>query len=430
VTPRTHRRLAAATIAAVALVHLALVLSIARQPFDVNRRPPDERAVIWPLHFDTVHRVGPGSDFFATYHAGVKLSRGESPYDHKEQPKVTPPFYPFRYLPAVAMSLGRGAAAIPPRAAYLAWILALELLLAATVALVWRSAPSLRWKLAYASALLLSSPYLLELHMGQFTFATLALLSLGAWQLDRGRAVSGSVAYALASLLKVVPLAALPALVRDRQGRHRHGRIAAAAAVAAVILTNAPYFLSYPADWTAFSQRNFGPVTPDGFHGGNYGLLYVLWKLSRELGLGGFATFATLWQLGVLGVTALLVFWRRPPMLTGALALMFAHMITYKHVWEHHASGAVVCAVFLLVRANAASWPGRWLIAACLLALVLPTPFALIDPLVAGQWDPLPSWSPAARYLLPMCKAIPALLLWISSLVLVIRSDLAPRSPS
>lgn len=424
-TPRTHRRLAAATIAAVALVHLALVLSIARQPFDVNRQPPAERAVIWPLHFDTVHRVGPGSDFFATYHAGVKLTRGESPYDNKEQPKVTPPFYPFRYLPAVAMSLGRAAAAIPPRAAYLAWIIALELLLAATVALVWRAAPSLRWKLAYASALLLSSPYLLELHMGQFTFATLALLSLGAWQLDRGRAVSGSVAYALAALLKVVPLAALPALVR-----HRHGRIAAVAAVAAVVLTNAPYFLAHSADWTAFSQRNFGPVTPDGFHGGNYGLLYVLWKLSRELALGGFATFATLWQLGVLGVTALLVFWRRPTMLTGALALMFAHMITYKHVWEHHASGAVVCAVFLLLRANETAWRGRWLIAACVAALVLPTPFVLIDPLVAGQWDPLPSWSPAARYLLPMCKAIPALILWLASLVLVTRSDHAPRSPS
>ena len=416
-SPR-HRRLAAAClVGALAIVHLALAVSIVRQPFDVNRYPAADRAVIWPLHHDTVHRTGPGADFFATYHAGVKLARGESPYDAREVPRVTPPYYPFRYLPIIALTLGTGAAAIAPRAAYVAWVIVLELVLACSIALLWRAGHALPWKVAYAAALLVSSPFLLELHMGQFTFATLALLSIGALQLDRARPISGGLAYVLAALLKVVPLAAIPALVR-----HRRGRLAAAAAVAAVVATNAPYFLRHPGDWTAFYDRNFGPVGTDGFHGGNYGLLYVLWKLFVELGIArSFQSFATAWQLGTLGVTALIVLWRKPPMLTGAIALMFAHMISYKHVWEHHASGAVVCAVFLLLHANAVAWRGRWIAVACLIALVLPTPFVLVDPRVAGQWDPLPSWSPAARYLLPMCKALPELALWILSLVYVIR---------
>jgi hypothetical protein len=96
-----------AAACAVIAAHLAIVLSIARQPMRVSQAPREERSLIWPLHHDTVHRAGPGSDFFAVFHAGVQLSRDTSPYVGKENPRVTPDYYAFRYLPIVAETLGR-----------------------------------------------------------------------------------------------------------------------------------------------------------------------------------------------------------------------------------------------------------------------------------------------------------------------------------
>ena len=90
------------------LLHLVIVFSVINQPLRINAFP-DQRSLIWKYHHDTIHRAGPGSDFFAVYHAAIKLSRGESPYDNKENPKVTPEFYPFRYLPIVGQTLGRAA---------------------------------------------------------------------------------------------------------------------------------------------------------------------------------------------------------------------------------------------------------------------------------------------------------------------------------
>src|SRR5438105_106476 len=102
-------------------LHAAIVLSIIDSP----------RPIIWRLHNDTVHRIGPAADFYAVYHAGVNLRRGLSPFANN-QDGVTPFYYPFRYLP------GLGFAAEPltwlsPRQAYLLWIAVLESLLAALV---------------------------------------------------------------------------------------------------------------------------------------------------------------------------------------------------------------------------------------------------------------------------------------------------------
>ncbi len=413
------RKLAIAFACALALGHVLVAVSIARQPYEVSRAPASERAVIWPLHYDTVHRTGPGADFFALYHAGVKVWLDESPYDGSEEPRLTPPFYGYRYLPILASSLGRVAAVLEPRAAYAGWIACLEILLALALAVLWRRAPSPAWQATYAAALLASSPFFLELHMGQFTFATLTLVCLAGDRLDRGRTAAGAIAFTLAVLLKVFPLAAVPALVRDRRGR-----IAAAVAIAAVVITNAPYFLGHGDDWRVFWNLNFGPDQDAGyFHGGNYGVVYVWFQLLRDLGhTGAFPHVALVWQLAVLGATAALVVWRKPPMLTGMLALMFAHMISYKHVWEHHASGAVVCAAFLLAQASASAWRGRWIILGCLVLLVLPTPFVLVDALDPTVWDPTPAWSHAVRYVLPLCKALPELVLWGCALALVRRA--------
>lgn len=423
-----QERLAFGVLAVLAIVHLGIVISVAKQPLRVNAARPSERSVIWPLHHDTVHRAGPGGDFFAVYHAGVKRARGESPYSNKEKPRVTPEFFPFRYLPIVAQTLGRAAIAVQPTTAYRIWIGVLELLLAACVVVVWREV-KLRWALGLSAVLLLSSPYFLELHMGQFTFATSALLALGLLFLDRSdrvrsrAAIGGAVAFAAAALLKVFPLASGAALIRNRRGL-----VAAAVAGGLVAAMSVPYFALNPDDGRAFAKVNFGDTGAGGFHGGNYGFLYVIFLAARDLGgaagVKGFLTFAAVWQLFVLGATAALVLWKKPSMLTGGLALAFAHMISYKHVWEHHASGAVVCGAFLLLRMVADDRTRmRWIALGCIVVLALPTPFVVIDALDVGVYDPTPQWSRFARYLLPMCKAIPALALWALALIQCVRES-------
>jgi len=93
-------------------------------------------------------------------------------------------------------------------------------------------------------------------------------------------------------------------------------------------------------------------------------------------------------------------------------------MISYKHVWEHHASGALVLGAFLIVRLREdRGWWGRWVGLGCVIALALPTPFVLIDSLDPRVWDPTPQWSPFWRFVLPACKAIPVLVLWLLAVV-------------
>ena len=291
----TNRRIALLTLALVVAVHLAIVISIARQPLRVSSAPPAERSVIWPLHHDTVHRAGPGGDFFAIYHAGIKSARGESPYDNKENPRVTPEFFPFRYLPVVAQTVGRAVITVPPQTAHIAWMVVLELFLVGCALLLWRDLKSLEWRVAVIAPLLLSSPYFLELHMGQFTFATSALLATGLLCLDRSSKKSlagGTAAFAAAVLLKVFPLVAGAALLR-----YRRGFVAGAIAALLVVGVSLPYFLGHEADWRSFATTNFGNTKTEGFHGGNYGgggyyaPVYRPVVVVPSYGYGGFNNF-------------------------------------------------------------------------------------------------------------------------------------------
>jgi hypothetical protein len=413
VTRRTQILIGAA--AAAVIVHLVIVISVIKQPLRVNAFP-EQRSLIWKYHHDTIHRAGPGSDFFAVYHAAIKQGRGESPYDNKENPRVTPEFYPFRYLPIVGQTLGRAATMFEGRTAYVIWCVLLELLLAGTLFVLWKIEASERWKLGLSAALLFSSPYFLELHIGQFTFATCALLAIGLALLDRSEksfSPGGTAAFAAAVLLKIFPAAAGAALIRRRKGFW-----ACAVAGGLVVLTAVPYFLSYPDEWKAFAKVNFGDTGTEGFHGGNYGFLYMVFLAMKGIGgpgaVKGFLIFARNWQLIVLGITAILVLWKKPTILTGGLTLACAHMISYKHVWEHHASGALVLGVFLLVRLNQdRAWIGRWIALGCVIALALPTPFVLVDTLDPNIYDPTPMWSPFWRFALAASKGLPVFALWV-----------------
>jgi hypothetical protein len=416
---KSSHRLPLIALCVLVVVHVMVTLSLVHQPLGVRFVPP-QRSLIWPLHYDTVHRAGPGSDFFAVYHAGVQVAREQNPYLDVEWPRVTPAFYSFRYLPVVAETLGLTAIRLSPMTAYHAWIAVIELSLALCLAFIWRRVRAPGWRVALATALLLSSPYFLELHMGQFTFVTVALLTLGLCLLEqatRPASASGVLAFTAAALLKVFPLVSVAAMLR-----HRRGRLAAATAGVFLVVTSVPTFVAHPDLWRNFALSNFGDTGIEGFHGGNYGLMYVMFLTARALGgpagAQGLLPYAALWQVMVIGAIAVFVVWSKPTLVTGGLTLTLGHMLSYRHVWEHHASGAVLIAVFLLMRMHQdRSWPGRWIALACLVALALPTPFVLVDALNVRIYDPTPMWSATGRYILPLCKAIPELILCVLTLI-------------
>jgi len=59
-----------------------------------------------PLFNDTMHRFGPGGDFFSIYAAGVKARAGESVYTIGGHVEAVPYAYAFRYAPLVAYTVG------------------------------------------------------------------------------------------------------------------------------------------------------------------------------------------------------------------------------------------------------------------------------------------------------------------------------------
>lgn len=445
------RWLAWAGLAVALVAHVALVASVLRQPFDVGARPPRERAPIWWLHNDTVHRVGPAGDFFAVYHAGVCVTRGVGAYADEQPREPTPYYFPFRYLPLVAQTLGRAAALLSPRTAYWIWAGILELLLA-TFLLTFRrcTSGSMRWLAAYV--LLLSSPYLLEIHMGQFTFAAASLTGFalllaeprpgeGARWAARG---VGAVAYTGAALLKVFPIIIVPALLRVRRAW-----LFAAAALVITLAAAGPHFLTCPEDWRCFYGANFGrPV--GGADAGNFGLSYWLFILGRHVAPTWtdehWPMVASRWRhVALVATAALVLLARRPRLVVAAVALLLAHFVSYAHVWEHHMSGVVVLGLLLLrehwpaPHAAATLGPDRTAdiptqhavvpLAAivpllAVLALAIPTPFVFLDVVKdPSVVDPSRTWSAGARLLLAGSKALPTLALYVVAVATLCRRE-------
>ncbi len=396
-----------AVVAGIAvLLHLSVTASVLRQPLNLRAHPEAPRFLTWPLHFDSTYYNGPGIDFFAVYHAGVNNRSGVSPYSTYERSGgVTPYFFEFRYLPAVASTLGRMVSLVPPLAAYRAWVVVTELLfwLVALVVLrgLWQdSAGFVGWL-----ALVLSTPFFLELHMGQFTFVTGALLGVALW-LSRlgstprrrlGSRVAAGVVAAMAALLKLYPAVALFAWVRRR-------RLWLSLAVAAtlVVFGGALPFLARPQLWREFLAAN-AVVPPNP---GNFGALYVLHLASEHF---GFAPARATWPLVV--------------QLALAICLGSAGL---------HMSAAILAGAFLLLdlgrpaaaTGQRARHPERfdricaWTAAVSLVVLALPTPFALLG-------ADLKSWTFLERMAVQLTKPVPALVLFVTGLAWLSREGFA-----
>ena len=385
------------------LVHLVIVFSVVRSA----------NPLIWPLHNDTIHRSGRASDFYAIYHAAVNLEAGISPYEINDD-GITPYYYQFRYFPVVAEA-GRIFTLTTPYRAYVLWVLFLEGLLALLLYYFWTRMDRAVYRMITVGLLLINSPYFLELYMGQFTFATIALCFLSLVL------PAGFLFYSASVILKPITLAAIPALIRKKSTL-----ITALVAGVIVILTNLPMFLANPETWQTFYSLNFAS-TGGGLHSGNYGLVYLLWQLANDLSLTSLlahweAAIGAL-RLLVLALVALLVVLSKATNRAGVSALLLAHFVTYQHVWEHHYSAVCIIAAVMMTIPAMRKQYGQILL--CMLVLALPTPFGLFD--IAKDpavFDPTLTWPRIQVYLVILPKALPALYLFILAIRRVLQAGL------
>jgi hypothetical protein len=433
-----NRVSAKAAITAVAvLLHLWVTASVLRQPLNVGTHPDARRFVTWQLYFDSTHYNGPGIDFFAVYHAGVNDRTAVSPYSMYERfGGVTPYFFEFRYLPIVGSTLGRTVILMTPLMAYRAWVVTTELMFwfVALILLrgLWRGpAGFVGWL-----ALVVSTPFFLELHMGQFTFMTTALLGMALWLRRRGstpqasrvlRVAAGAVA-AMAVLLKLFPAVALIAWVRRRSMW-----LSLAAGAAFVVCCAGSPFLIRPQLWREFLSAN--TVVPP--NPGNVGALYVLHLLAEHLGYaptreGWVHVVQVALALFVGSAALVVVLSRRRALYAETGVLLLAQFLASFQVWEHYMSAAIVAGALLLLdietRSDASAPTARgperldricaWVAAVSLVLLALPTPFALFG-------EDLKSWTFLERMAVQVAKPGPTLVLYVTGLLWLSREGFA-----
>ena len=380
-----------------------------------------------PLFNDTLHRFGPGGDFFSIYAAGVKARAGESVYTVGGHVEAVPYAYAFRYAPLVAYTLGAALTVLPAIAAYAAWLIACELALLRNIRLTLALAPDKRTGYVAAALWLLFTPYYLELFVGQFTFITASLVFWAylGWQAQErkpppepprgkahraarkagGRRAEGQWAggrwadgfWAAAVWLKMMPLLFLPVVLL--RGRWK-GALAAGLVLA---LSSVAYFSSFPQDWAVFATTN--AVEAPAGHAGNLGLMAFLYHAAGERQAAyGLERAAVLLLVGSGLAWLTYQAWHslraragdgESRMLRLYAGCSAAYLLAYKDVWEHHYVLLLPPLVLLaLRRENPWLWLPPFLISA------LPGLFALYDvPSIGYNEDPQVYWRSATSLL-------------------------------
>lgn len=423
------------SISAVAL-HLLVVGTILRQPLDVQKQTDVPMFLSSRLYHDSTRMVGPGVDFFCVYHAGVNARSGVSIYRRPEvRGAVTPYYFEFRYLPVVADTLGWAATRFPPLTAYRCWVIAVDALCWLLIVVVFRRLRSAGPGFLAWLAIVLSTPFALELHMGQFTFAATAMLALSLWLWERSpsrgrrtlnRVASGAL-MAASVVLKLFPAVTLVAWVRRRSSRNW-----LVAVVGGVALLTIPLFLADPVAWYDFRDVNAVEMPNPG----NFGFMAALFLTLERLGVAwtrdawsAVIAAGLLFWVGIATVVVLLA--RRQALYAEAAVLLLAEFLASYQVWEHHASGVIVAGGLLVVameRHRIGSIDTRpadarfsracaWLAAACLVLLALPTPYALFDA------NPK-LWTFGQRALVQWTKPLPTLGLFAAGFVWLAREGL------
>jgi hypothetical protein len=344
-------------------------------------------------------RVGRGADFYALYNAGDAVRHGRSVYS-LETPRVRRA-YGYRYLPFLGFTLGPLVTLLPPEAAYWSWVVALEALFLALAALTLaRAPPGRRPALAFVWAL--STPYCLELFIGQFSFLTGALVALTLLALDEGRVTRATAAWTGSLLVKTNSALLAPLFA----ARRRWGALVAAAGGVAAL--NAPYFLLEPGSF-ADARHNVAVITDRApTHAGALGLQTIVSTILS----GPAREVVSLGVIVALAVPTVWVVWRRPDPLVGGLALLCLHFVIYPEVWEHHYSLLLPVLALVIARRDALARP---LIALALL-IDLPTPYFVLERIARGSagydsrsFDPEGAWPALGIAIYHAWKVVPVL---------------------
>lgn len=360
-----------------------------------------------PLYNDTVHRFGPGADFFALYQAGWSATHAESIYQFVPGHTVIPYAYPFRYLPVGAYTVGSLLTLVSPSAAYALWLGLCELCMIHNVRETYRRAGRGRRGALLASVWLAFSPFFLELWVGQFTFLLGTLLFLSALSMEDGDPGRAQAWWTTSVLWKPASLLWVPIWARDR--RHWRG-----VAVCMVLLAaNLVYFHYFPADWKVFADTNLNP-TPT-WHAGNLGLSGLIFQFTRRTPyfLPVRYVFHVLVLLPALWVTfrpCLRKMEERvdPPFWLLAAVWTCSYFLIYKDVWEHHLTLLLPFMVLGLLHR-----PSR-LLAVIVALLALPSPFVFYDiPKLGFNVDPQPYFPLWISILHHSWRVVPLVVLYV-----------------
>lgn len=291
-----------------------------------------EKPLLCSLSYDCTKDFT-GADFYAVYHGAINIQGGTSPYSG-EPDGVTPYFYAFRYLPGVAQAACH-LTRLAPATARVAWCSFIEASLLIVLFLLWRvRGGAWRWLIG-AMLALFSLPYVVELHMGQFTFVTVALLLMGL------HLPSWLPLYGLGVALKPYTLIAAPALIR-----HRRLWPQLPLAVFLVLCASLPWFSVHPEDWELFWRTNFSELSL-AYDSGNVGMVGLAFHLCKawwgEPPIHVWNHALSIVRLSLMGFTcAVVLLSRERRVLLGSSALVLAHFLSYQHVWEHHMSAVVL----------------------------------------------------------------------------------------
>jgi hypothetical protein len=299
-----------------------------------------------PLFDDATHRSGQAADFFAVYQAGTNLVDGVSIYSTTPVRQGVPYYYPYRYHPFVAATIGVAVQPLLPFVAYGLWIVLLEALLLVNLKITWSLFDNKSHAIRAISLWLLFSPMYPELYMGQFSFVmgSLMLWCIVAWA--RNRTFQGDIWWSLSLLVKSNSAVFVPVLLRERQWKTVLVGLAAAA------LAGLPYFWIVSGSYSEFAQNYTARMTVSTLLG-NQGFTALLGTVTlRVAGLwtGNLQLLGQrvpqmdqlmeipilLWTTLVVG-TGLFVTLRskRPPGPEFFLLWLLAYFLFYKHVWEH-----------------------------------------------------------------------------------------------
>lgn len=380
--------------------------------------------ILNPLFDDAMHRTGKAADFFAVYQAGTNLVEGVSIYSTSPVRQEVPYYYPYRYHPFVALTIGLAAQALPPFAAYGVWIILLVTLLVINAFKTWTLFEDKYQAVLAVSLWLVFSPFYLELFMGQFSFvmASLMFWALVAW--IRGKRMSGDVWWTVSLIVKSNSALFAPVLLRE--GRWK--AVAIGGAVAALIAI--PYFAAIPGSYEQFAQ-NYSDGMSMSTLLGNQGFSALIGiAILRTSGLWTddipvlgqrvpqmdqlMETPLLIWTILVVGAALLITFKSKKAFIPELYLLwILAYFLFYKHVWEHHYVMLLPVFVILYYRMTTGglslSKPVFW---SSYAVIALPTLFVFFDrsPVL---FDPELSWEAWKSFAFHIPKPLAVLVLFV-----------------